>query len=87
VFTIARAIGDRKIEATGLNNIAFMLLLQGNLEASSKTSEDGLSLAREIGDKYLVVRFLIYYSVESPRGTTRSGDLEEVLDVCATGGL
>ncbi len=61
-YEIARQIGDRVSECSGLGNLGFAAGMQGDLVAARSHHEQALSIAREIGNRYQEINTLINLS-------------------------
>ena len=81
-LAIARAEGDRRLEAVALRETAQSLHLQGRFDGAVEVAAEGVLLARQIGDAHLLASLLrVRAGSLMCLGTDTTGDLSEALEL------
>ncbi len=86
-LVMARAVGDRRVEAHALGSLVGSAYVAGDLETGRRLAEQGVAIARELGDMQLLgeqLQALAVTTTSSPADQRRIH--LEVLDCCRQSG-
>jgi predicted ATPase/class 3 adenylate cyclase len=85
-LAMARAIGDRRVEAHAISKLAESAYVAGDKAAGHRLAEAGVAIARELGDVQLLGEQLQGLASTAPSAEGRARIHEEVLACCRQAG-
>ena len=83
---MARAVGDRRVEAHALNKLVESAYVAGDLEAGQRIAEQGVAIARELGDVQLLAEQLQGLAATASSKPERWRVHDETLACCRQAG-